>query len=84
MGIMKITPDNADTTDGEPAVKRKRSKGENEMEALISARNSVCDECGEILGKSAWITLETQRKRPVCLACADLDHLCSCPPLMLH
>jgi hypothetical protein len=36
-------------------------------------RDSVCAECGEELGKGNFLRLEAQR--PLCLACADLDHL---------
>jgi hypothetical protein len=36
-------------------------------------RDSVCAECGEELGKGRFLHLEAQR--PLCLACADLDHL---------
>lgn len=36
-------------------------------------RDSVCAECGEELGKGRFLRLEAGR--PLCLACADLDHL---------
>lgn len=35
--------------------------------------DSVCSECGEELGKGRFLRMETER--PLCLACADLDHL---------
>jgi hypothetical protein len=35
--------------------------------------DSVCAECGEELGKGRFLRLD--RKRPLCLACADLDRL---------
>lgn len=41
---------------------------------FISHRDSKCDECGEDLGRQAWITLE-ENKGAVCLSCADLDEL---------
>ncbi len=41
---------------------------------FITARESVCDECGEDLGRKAWIMLAGDRGA-LCLACADLDHL---------
>jgi hypothetical protein len=41
---------------------------------FITSRESVCDECGEELGRKAWITLAGDRGA-LCLACADLDHL---------
>jgi len=46
----------------------------NEIKVFISNRDSKCDECGEQLGRKAWITLE-ENKGALCLACADLDHL---------
>jgi len=36
-------------------------------------RASVCSECGEELGKGSLLRMEGER--PLCLACADLDHL---------
>jgi hypothetical protein len=45
-----------------------------EMKVFISNRESICGECGETLGRKAWITLAGE-KGAVCLACADLDHL---------
>jgi hypothetical protein len=46
----------------------------NELKVFISHRDSTCDECGEELGRSAWIMLAGE-KGALCLACADLDHL---------
>jgi hypothetical protein len=46
----------------------------NEIKVFISHRDSKCDECGEELGRQAWITLE-ENKGALCLACADLDEL---------
>lgn len=36
-------------------------------------RESVCAECGEEVGKGRFLRLEAER--PLCLRCADLDHL---------
>jgi hypothetical protein len=36
-------------------------------------RDSTCAECGEALGKGRFLRLEAGR--PLCLGCADLDHL---------
>lgn len=47
---------------------------ENEIKVFISHRDSKCDECGEELGRQAWITLE-ENKGALCLACSDLDQL---------
>ena len=51
---------------------------ENELKVFISSRDSTCDECGENLGRRAWITL-TDAKGALCLTCADLDHLVFLP-----
>jgi hypothetical protein len=53
-------------------------KGQPEPRVFISTRDSVCDECGEELGRKAWITLVDDR-RALCLSCADLDHLVFLP-----
>lgn len=45
-----------------------------EIKVFISNRDSTCDECGEDLGRKAWITL-VRDKGALCLSCADLDHL---------
>jgi hypothetical protein len=45
-----------------------------ESKVFIARRQSTCDECGEELGRNAWIML-TERKEVLCLSCADLDHL---------
>lgn len=50
----------------------------NDISVFISSRDSTCDECGEALGRQAWITLD-EDKKAVCLACADLDHLVFLP-----
>ena len=58
------------------AQKEKKSKGD--LKVFISNRNSICDECGEDLGKGAWIVLMGD-KGAMCLTCADLDHLVFLP-----
>ncbi len=45
---------------------------------FITTGESTCAECGEDLGRHAWITL-TRDKGTLCLACADLDHLIFLP-----
>ena len=49
-----------------------------ELKVFISSRESTCDECGESLGRQAWITLAGD-KGALCLACADLEHLVFLP-----
>lgn len=49
-----------------------------ELKVFISTRDSTCDECDEILGRKAWITL-TKTGGALCLSCADLDHLIFLP-----
>ena len=53
-------------------------KAAEEIKVFISNRESKCDECGERLGRQAWITLERD-KGALCLACGDLDHLVFLP-----
>jgi hypothetical protein len=48
------------------------------LKVFISTRDSHCDECGEDLGRGAWITL-IQDIGAVCLTCADLDYLVFLP-----
>ncbi len=50
----------------------------DQIKVFISHRDSKCDECGEELGRQAWITLERD-KGALCLACADLDDLVFLP-----
>jgi hypothetical protein len=50
----------------------------DEIKVFISHRDSKCDECGEKLGRQAWITLERD-KGALCLSCSDLDHLTFLP-----
>lgn len=49
-----------------------------DLKVFISNRESTCDECGENLGRKAWITL-VKDKGAFCLSCADLDHLVFLP-----
>src|SRR5215471_300265 len=46
----------------------------DEIKVFITNRDSKCDECGEELGRKAWITLNRE-KGALCLSCGDLDHL---------
>jgi len=50
----------------------------NGIKVFITHREVQCAECGEQLGRHAWITLDGQ-KGVVCLSCADLDHLAYLP-----
>lgn len=45
----------------------------NEIVVFWILRDSTCAECGEELGKGRFLRLD--QERPLCLACADLDHL---------
>ncbi len=53
------------------------SKG-SDFVVFITTQNSKCEECGQELGRRAWITLD-QKKKAFCLTCADLDHLVFLP-----
>jgi len=48
------------------------------LKVFITTSNATCSECGEELGRHAWITL-VEDKGALCLACADLDHLIFLP-----
>ena len=50
----------------------------SDLTVFIARRDVTCGECGEALGRHAWITLERGRGA-LCLACADLDHLVFLP-----
>ena len=56
----------------------KRKEQTTDLMVFISTTDSSCDECGEDLGRGAWITL-IKEKGALCLACADLDHLIYLP-----
>ncbi|MGE5527730.1 MAG: DUF2293 domain-containing protein [Patescibacteria group bacterium] len=45
---------------------------------FISSREAICGECGQELGRHAWIVLAGE-KGALCLSCADLDHLAYLP-----
>jgi hypothetical protein len=49
-----------------------------DLKVFITVTPATCGECGEELGRSAWITL-VEGKGALCLACADLDHLLYLP-----
>lgn len=53
-------------------------KKTDDLKVFISTREASCDECGEDLGRKAWITL-VKDKGALCLSCADLDHLVFLP-----
>ncbi len=57
---------------------RKQRKQSTDIKVFIASRNSSCGECGEDLGRRAWITLAGD-KGALCLTCADLDHLLFLP-----
>lgn len=62
----------------EKGAKMSDAKQTFELKVFISHRESVCDECGENLGRKASIFL-TEDRRVLCLSCADLDHLAFLP-----
>lgn len=49
-----------------------------DLKVFIATGESSCGECGEDLGRRAWITL-VEDKGALCLTCADLDHLLFLP-----
>jgi hypothetical protein len=48
------------------------------LTVIITTAEADCSECGEKLGRNAWITL-VENKGAFCLSCADLDHLVFLP-----
>ena len=50
----------------------------SDLKVFITTRAASCGECGEDLGRKAWITL-VEDKGALCLSCADLDHLVFLP-----
>jgi hypothetical protein len=50
-----------------------------EIKVFISSQDSTCHECGESLGRRAWITLNGENG-VFCLSCADIEHLVFLPP----
>jgi len=50
----------------------------SDLKVFITRREASCSECGEDLGRKAWITL-VEDKGALCLSCADLDHLVFLP-----
>lgn len=50
----------------------------SDLKVFITTGEASCSECGEDLGRKAWITL-VEDKGALCLACADLDHLLFLP-----
>ncbi len=57
---------------------KKKKSSDNQLKVFISNRESKCDECGQELGRHAWIVLK-ENKGAACLTCADLDHLVFLP-----
>lgn len=49
-----------------------------DLKVFITHSEASCSECGEQLGRHAWITL-VENKGALCLSCADLDHLAFLP-----
>jgi hypothetical protein len=49
----------------------------DEIAVFQIVRDSACADCGEVLGKGRMLRME--KDRPLCLTCADLDHLVFLP-----
>lgn len=50
----------------------------DDLTVFATVSSPTCSDCGEELGRRAWITL-TEDKEALCLSCADLDHLAFLP-----
>ena len=64
--VAKSTVLNAVTNDTE-------ARPRAEVVVFWIVRDSACEDCGEALGRGRFLRMEAGR--PLCLACADLDHL---------
>jgi hypothetical protein len=64
---VKATPDTG------PAGSRQVGTDPRDVVVFWIIRDSACVECGSELGKGRFLRMEGER--PLCLACADLDHL---------
>jgi hypothetical protein len=49
-----------------------------DLKVFISHSGSTCDECGQKLGRNAWIMLAAERGA-LCLTCVDMEHLVFLP-----
>ena len=47
---------------------------QSDLKVFVTTGEASCSECGEDLGRRAWITL-VEDQGALCLSCADLDHL---------
>ena len=65
----RSTPGSADS--------RQTGADPSEIVVFWIIRDSACAECGSDIGKGRFLRME--RGRPLCLACADLDHLVFLP-----
>jgi len=52
-------------------------EGTGEIVVFSILKPSVCAECGEELWKASFLRME--KGKPLCLECADLDHLVFIP-----
>jgi hypothetical protein len=53
------------------------SERQDDIVVFWIVRDSACSECGEELGRGRFLRMEAEH--PLCLACADLDHLVFLP-----
>lgn len=60
------------TSASSPAIPTDRTSPPREVVVFWIIRDSACAECGEELGRGRCLRMEGDR--PLCLACADLDH----------
>lgn len=54
-------------------IERKLNKAPDLVVFVITGEGAVCSECGETLERGDWMFRE--QEQPLCLTCADLDHL---------
>jgi hypothetical protein len=61
------------SVNNDPAGSRQGGGYPRDIVVFWIVRDSACAECGSELGKGRFLRMEGER--PLCLACADLDHL---------
>lgn len=59
-------------------MKKETNKKSNEIIVFISSKDTVCDDCGQLIPKNEYIKL-TKNRKSYCMTCSDLNHLVFLP-----
>jgi hypothetical protein len=65
------------STAADERAENRSQKSQKPKEIVVFIRESTCAECGAELRKGSFLRME--KERPLCMACADLDHLVFLP-----